>query len=129
VISRASRPLHIKILKTIGIDEIVNPGIDAAEKLVYGLMHRNLLDLVHIDENTSVAKIQAPDEFVGKSIGQLNLRARYGVNVIAISTVRKTNGNQEETVRSNPGADVVIKRNDILVVIGHPDELEKLTKK
>jgi trk system potassium uptake protein TrkA len=128
VISRASNPLHIKILEAVGIKKIVNPGIDAADKLVYGLVHRNLLDIVHIDDRISVAKIVAPQEFVGQSLGTLNLRAKYGVNCISINRIEETESGEEKTVSGNPGADVVIAKSDILVVIGDPQNLESLTK-
>jgi trk system potassium uptake protein TrkA len=128
IISRASNPLHIKILEAVGITKIVNPGIDAADKLVYGLVHRNLLDIVHIDDQISVAKIQAPGQFLGQSLGKLNLRAKYGVNCISINRVEETEKGEEKTVTPNPGAEVVIEENDIMVVIGDPQSLENLTK-
>jgi trk system potassium uptake protein TrkA len=128
IISRASNPLHIKILEAVGITKIVNPGIDAADNLVYGLMHRNLLDMIHIDDQISVAKIRAPQQFIGQSIGQLNLRAKYGVNCIAINRIEETENGEEKTVSGNPGAEVVIESSNILVVIGNPQNLENLTK-
>jgi trk system potassium uptake protein TrkA len=128
IISRASDPLHIKILEAVGISKIVNPGIDAADKLVYGLVHRDLLDIVHIDDRISVAKIRAPGQFIGQSIGQLSLRAKFGINCIAINRIEEEKNGEEKTISGNPGADVVIGNGDILVVIGEPQNIELLTK-
>jgi trk system potassium uptake protein TrkA len=127
VIARASEPIHMKILKAVGIDEVISPGLEAAEKLAFNLLHRNLLDMIHIDDKNSVAKLTAPPAFVGKSIGTLNLRAKYGLNVIAINRLRDTGDGREETVQSNPGADTVIQAKDVLLVIGDPRSLEDLT--
>jgi trk system potassium uptake protein TrkA len=128
VIARASNPIHIKILKAVGIDEVITPGLEAAVKLSFSLFHQKLLDIIHIDERTSVAKITAPTAFVGKTIGGLNLRARFGINVIAIDRMDDEDEKTEQTVQSNPCADTIISENDILVVIGSAESLEKLTE-
>ncbi|HON10946.1 MAG TPA: TrkA family potassium uptake protein [Chitinispirillaceae bacterium] len=133
VISRASDPLHIKILKAVGIDQIITPGVEAAEKLAYGLIHKSLLDISYISETTAAAKISVPASFAGKTLGKLNLRARFGINVVAIHRMVEVQGKngveQVEKVISNiPGADTVIESNDILVVIGETENLDKVMR-
>jgi trk system potassium uptake protein TrkA len=131
VISRASEPLHIKILKAVGMDQIVTPGVEAAEKLSYSLIHKSLLDINYISETTAAVKINVPQGFVGKTLGKLNLRARFGVNVVAIHRMVEVNGKngieKVEKVMSNiPGADTVLQSDDILVVIGETGNLDKV---
>ena len=133
VISRASDPLHIKILKAVGIDQIVTPGVEAAEKLAYGLIHKSILDISYISETTAAAKICVPASFAGKTLGKLNLRARFGINVVAIHRMVETKSKegtviQEKAISNIPGADTVIEANDILVVIGETQDLDRVMK-
>jgi len=133
VISRASDPLHIKILKAVGIDQIVTPGVEAAEKLAYGLIHKSLLDISYISETTAAAKISIPPSFAGKTLGKLNLRARFGINVVAIHRMVEVQGKEgsekvEKVISNIPGADTVIESNDILVVIGETENLDKVMR-
>jgi trk system potassium uptake protein TrkA len=131
VISRASEPLHIKILKAVGMDKIVTPGVEAAEKLSYSLIHKSLLDINYISETTAAVKINVPHGFVGKTLGKLNLRARFGVNVVAIHRMVEINGKNglervEKVISNIPGADTVLQSDDILVVIGETENLDKV---
>ena len=138
VITRASDPIHIKILKAIGIDEIVTPEIEVSEKLAYRLLYRNIFDIIHIDEKMAVARIKAPEDFIGKSIGQLNLRAKFGINVIAIEKNindeqpnkkgKDKNSKEKEIINNSPGADTIIKKDSILLVSGDADNLNRLSK-
>ena len=123
VISRAVKPLHIRILKAVGIDEIITPGIEAADKLVFNLIHLNLIDIIQIDEKTSVAKINAPESIFNKTIGEVNLRAKFGINVIAINRITGSGDQKQEKILSNPGADSVIQKGDVLLVIGEVENL------
>lgn len=131
VISRASEPLHIKILKAVGMDQIVTPGVEAAEKLSYSLIHKSLLDINYISETTAAVKINVPAGLVGKTLGKLNLRARFGVNVVAIHRMVEIEGKQgvervEKVISNIPGADTVLASDDILVVIGETENLDKV---
>ena len=132
VIARATEgSIHAKILKAVGIDQVISPGVEAAEKLAYSLVYKSVMDIVYIGTNTAAARIGVPAAFVGKTIGKLNLRARYGVNVVAIArymSVAKKDGTvlQEEVVNNNPGADTLIEEKDILVVIGDTANLQKM---
>jgi trk system potassium uptake protein TrkA len=133
VISRASDPLHIKIMKAVGIDQIITPGVEAAEKLAYGLIHKSLLDVSYISETTAAAKISVPPNFAGKTLGKLNLRARFSINVVAIHRiidVETSEGivKQEKVISNIPGADTVLEPTDILVVIGETADLEKVIR-
>jgi trk system potassium uptake protein TrkA len=133
IISRASDPLHIKILKAVGIDQIITPGVEAAEKLAYSLVHKSLLDISYISETTAAAKISVPASFAGKTLGKLNLRARFGINVVAIHRMVEQSGKegpilQEKVISNIPGADTVIDASDILVVIGETENLDKIMR-
>jgi len=128
VVTRASNPTHVKILKAVGIDQIITPEVEAAERLANSLIHARLLDLTVIGDTTAIAKVAAPPAFVGKTIESLKLRTKYGVNVIAIHKMTSKDGKdtREETKNANPSAETIIEASDILVVIGDSANLRKL---
>jgi trk system potassium uptake protein TrkA len=133
VISRASGKLHIKILKAVGIDQIVTPGVEAAEKLANSLVHKNLVDITYLSETTVAAKISVPTSFAGKTLGKLNLRARFGINVIAVNRMVEVNQEdgpviQEKSISNIPGAETVLESGDILVVVGESESINKVMK-
>ncbi len=128
VISRASDRMQFQILEAVGIDQIISPEEEAAIKLAERLIYKSLLEITYIGEKIALAKINAPNEFHGKTIGQLQLRAKYGINVISIHRIEKNSNNdiQEKEIYNNPGASTVIHQDDILVVTGETKNLEKL---
>ncbi len=129
VITRATRPIESKILKAVGIQRVVNPEEEVGEKLAYSLMHPTLKEIFYLAGDISVAELETPKTFVGKSLQELALRAKYGINLIVIRTpVRKKAG--EKPTREKvimPTADTVIQEGDLLVVVGTKDAINKVT--
>lgn len=119
IVAKAQSELHAKILKKVGADQVVLPEYDTGIKLAHSLCHRNIYDLIDISTNYSIVSITAPKEWVNKNLEQLSPRYNYGVNIIAIEPV-----NDEPNVF--PNATTVINKNDVVVVIGDNENLEKL---
>lgn len=131
VIARASDPVHVKILRAVGVDMIITPEVEAAEKLSYRLMHKGLIDITFIGDGNAAAKVAAPKVFIGKSIAQIALRVKYGVNLIAIQSPRKEDKDGTPlppVINNNPSADTIITEGDIMIVIGSNRDLQNLTK-
>ncbi|MBN2089113.1 TrkA family potassium uptake protein, partial [candidate division KSB1 bacterium] len=128
VIARASTETQFRILEAVGIDQIISPQEEAAIKLTDKLIYKSLLDVTYIGEKTALAKYYAPDSFDGKSIGELNMRARFGANIIAIHRMETNSKGAmvEKEITDNPGAKTIIHQNDVLVVIGSAENLERL---
>ncbi len=117
---KAKNKDHAQILEAIGAENIVFPERDTAQRLVRRVLNPNLLDFVPISGDYSVMQMAPPDEFIGKSLRELEIRRRFGIFVIAIEETTT-----EET-HFLPGSNTVIENNIVLVVIGHPDELQAL---
>lgn len=118
VIAKAQNPLHGKILEKVGADKIVFPEKDMGIRLAHSLVSPNLLDSIELHPDYSIMEIIAPKAFVNKTLGQLNLRAKYGLSVLAIK--------RGESIIVAPGADAKIEDNDALIVLGHNDCLRRL---
>lgn len=129
VISRATREIEKKILKSVGIDMVVIPEEEVGEKLAYSIIHQNLRDIIHLAGSTAMAEIDAPEDFWGKSLLGLNLRSKYKVNLIMIKKPTKFGTVKTFEINSSPGAETIIEKNDILVVVGERKHITKLAKK
>ncbi|RMG32356.1 MAG: TrkA family potassium uptake protein [Methanobacteriota archaeon] len=128
VVARATREIEEKILKTVGIDMVVIPEIEVGEKLAYSLIHQNLRDIVHLAGSTAMAEIDTPEDFIGKSLLELNLRAKHKVNLIMIKKPKKIGTIQTFEINSSPGAETIIEPGDILVLVGDRKDITKIAK-
>jgi trk system potassium uptake protein TrkA len=118
VLAKALDEDHAKILKRVGATEIIHPERDMALRVSSSLSRPNILDFIPLADEFDLVQVGPPREFVGKSLKQLNLRAKYNVHVIAI----------KELVPENfllvPPASFVIKDSDILIMLGKSENIK-----
>ena len=123
IIAKALSEEHEKILLLVGANEVYYPERDIAKKIGTQLSFNNLLDYLPIESGFIIQEIAPPDSFIGKSLGEINLRKKYNITVIAIKSIIP------ESSTMNPGADFLIKESDIMIVFGSDVDIEKLHKK
>jgi trk system potassium uptake protein TrkA len=120
ILAKALDEDHAKILRKVGATEIIHPERDMAVRVARSLSTPNILDFIPLSEAFDLIQIGPPREFIGKSLKDLNLRAKYNVHVIAI----------KELVPENfvlaPHADFVIKDSDILIMLGKSENLKRI---
>jgi len=120
ILAKALDDDHGKILKRVGATEIIHPERDMALRTARSLSRPNVLDFIPLAEDFDLVQVGPPREFIGKSLKDLNLRAKYNVHVIAI----------KELVPENfllvPPASFVIKDSDILLILGKTDDINKI---
>jgi trk/ktr system potassium uptake protein len=131
VISRASSPIQAKILSRIGADQVISPEDESAVRLGRQLSNPNIMEFVELTEGHSLVQLKAPKMFHNKTLGQIDLRKKFKVNLVAIkkqvSTVRpQGDETTEEQIIDVPMADTVIRPDDILVIVGATDSLARL---
>ena len=119
IVAKAQTELHGKVLAKIGVDRVIFPERDMGQKLAHSLASEKIIDLFELSDSYSVVEVIASREMVGKSLQQLDLRASYGVNVIAFRTA----GGE---VNVSPKASDLISDGDIIVAIGDNKALKKL---
>jgi trk system potassium uptake protein TrkA len=120
IIVKAEDDDHGEILKQLGATEVIRPGMDMAGRLALRLTSPNILEFLPLAEGYTIAQVEPPKPFVGKSLMELELRKRYQVNVIAVKE------QFPERFIMVPGAEFVVKENDILVTIGKETDLAKI---
>ena len=118
VVSKADRDIHAKFLLRNGADEVLYPERDVARRAAVKYSANNVSDFIELTPEFSIIEITPPKEWLGKTIGEINVRARYNLNILAI----KRQGRAQALF----GADYVFCENETLLVAGSEDELKKL---
>ncbi len=119
IVAKARTELHGKVLDKVGVNQVVFPERDMGQKLARSLIAPTIIDMIELSDDYSVVEVSAPDEMVGKSLKDLNLRARYGISIIAL----RRNGGHKTII--SPVAEDLIQKEDILVAIGENKQLKK----
>lgn len=119
VLAKAQNELHAKVLYRIGADKVVFPERDMGARVAHNLVSSNILDYIELAPDYSLVEIAPNPDWEGETLRELNIRAKYGVNVIAI---KADNGQ----VNVAPQADDIIQKDDILVVIGNNGDIKRL---
>lgn len=119
VVAKAQSSLHGKVLEKIGADKIIYPEQDMGVRVAHNLIRTNVMDFIELSPDYSIFEIAASAEFVNKSLGALDFRVVYGINVMAIKK-------KEGQIIVAPGANTVIEEKDILVIVGNIKALSRL---
>ncbi|EGT3615192.1 TrkA family potassium uptake protein [Clostridium perfringens] len=121
IIAKGNSDLHAKVLYKIGADRVILPEKDMGVRVAHNLVSSSILDYIELSPDYSIIEIESPKEWYGKSMKELSLRSKYGINVMAIK--------RHNEVNISPDADDVISKDDIVVAIGSAEDLTKLEGK
>lgn len=91
VVSRADREIQAKFLLRNGADEVINPEMQIAEWAAIRYASNHILDYIRLDNDHAIYEVSVPNEWIGKSIGQIDIRKRYGINILAVKQSGKMN--------------------------------------
>lgn len=118
LIAKAGTALHGEILARIGADRVVFPERETGERLAHTFSVPNVIDYLDIGPHFGIEKIRPPKAFIGRSLGELDLKARHGLTPIALRRGR--------SVLINPARDEQVREGDELILIGRDDGLDLL---
>lgn len=120
ILAKAANEDHAKILRKVGATDIIHPEKDMAIRIARGLSKPNILDFIPLSEEYDLIQVESPGEFVGKSLKELNLGARYNVHVIAI----------KESISKNfilvPPSHFSIQAGNILIMLGKSEDIKRI---
>lgn len=117
VVSRASRDIHAKFLLRNGADEIVYPETQLANWTAIRYSSDYILDYIELDEDHAIFELPVPHEWTGKTVGQLDIRKKYDINIMAV----KTNGILNLKVNS----DTYLSTDSSMLVLGEIKYIQK----
>ncbi|NLZ45308.1 MAG: TrkA family potassium uptake protein [Clostridiales bacterium] len=121
VVAKAKRDIQSDILKKLGADEIIYPEREYAENLAMKYNAKNIFDYIQLTHDYSISEIPIMQAWLGKTVGSVNVRNTYKVNIIAIK-----NHNQFKLL---PGADYIFANDDHIVVVGTNEDVYRLSNK
>ena len=115
VIAKAHDDFHGRMLEKLGADKVLFPERDMGRRVAHNIVSGNIVDYLELSPDYSMAEVRPMPEWVGKSLKDLELRSRMGVNIIAIK--------RDEVVNPMPQPDSVIKEDDALLVVAREETL------
>ena len=121
VTAKAQNDYHAKILNKIGADTVVHPERDMGRRIAHNVASASVLDYLELSDEYSIVEIKAGERLAGSSILELDVRANYGINIIAV--------NRGKDIIVAPDPNENIEFHDILIVIGHDNDLNRFEKK
>jgi trk system potassium uptake protein len=111
LVAKASTPLHGKVLAKIGVDKVVFPESDIAVKLAQSMTSTSIIDYIELSDDFNIAELGVPAFIAGQTLLKADLRAKFGLNVLAIISGKETN--------LSPQASDMLHEYDKIVVIGN----------
>lgn len=120
IVCKAHDETHRQVLLKLGADRVVIPEKEQAARLAKSLSATNVLDYIELSEDYGIIEVPAPASWVNKSLIELNIRAKLGVNIIAVRT--------EGDITVSPSADYRIDAKDVMVVLGDSKALKAVQK-
>ena len=121
VVSKANTEIQAKFLLSNGADEVVYPERDIAEKLATRYAMNNVFDYVELTPEFSIFEIPIMDSWVGKSVGTIDVRRKYKINILAVK--------HGAALKPLPGADYIFNANDHIVVLGKASDVGKFSER
>ncbi len=120
VVCKAHDQTHKEVLRKLGADRVVIPEMENACRLAKSLASENVLDYIELSQDYGIIDVPAPASWAGKNLMELNVRARLGVNILAI----KRGGG----ITVSPSADFSMKAGDVVVILGDNGALKAVQK-
>lgn len=120
ILAKALDADHEKILLRVGATEVIHPERDMAVRVSRSLSRPNMLDFIPLSDEFDLVQVEPPQEFLNRSLKDLNLRAAYNVHIIAIKKPAA------EGFVLVPAADYVIQKTDTLMILGKSADIKKI---
>ena len=117
VISRAERDVQEKFLLRNGADRVVYPEKQVAKWASIRYADDHILDYMEVDASHAIFEVAIPDEWIGRSVGELDIRRRYNINILAVK--------KEREVSVTISVDTVLEADSTLLVLGDYKAIQK----
>lgn len=117
---KAQNDYHAKVLSKIGADRVVHPERDMGKRIAHHLISSNVLDYLELSDEHSIVEVKAGTKMSGRTLIDLDIRAKYGCNVVAIK--------RDKDIIVSPMANEVIRSDDVLIVIGADRDISRFEK-
>ena len=133
MISRAINPLHENVLQAIGVNEIVRPEEETAERWAKKLCLKGVIDSFELNKSYSIVEIVVPEKYIGKTIEEVKFRELHNVLILTIirDAQEKSFLGRSKTVanvQGIPEPTTMLQKDDIIVIYGNNEDLQRFAK-
>lgn len=118
VIAKCGDEMHRKILSKVGADIVVFPEKESGMRLAKNLLSSGFVDMIELSDEVSMVELDIRDEWTGKTLIELNLRKKYGINVVAVK--------EDNNINVDIDPNIALTKTMKLIVIANTDKLVKL---
>lgn len=119
IICKGHSDLHKKVLLKIGADRVVLPEKDMGKRVAHNLVASNLVDLIELSEDYQIIEMNVPKAWVGKTMKDLDIRALYGITILAIRM-------DNDDINISPTPEDKIPEGSVIIAVGSNDDLHRL---
>lgn len=123
VICKARDETHRRVLEKIGADQVIMPEKEIGVRLAQQLVSSNILNVIELSEDYGIVELDVPQKWWGKSLGELNVRAKWHATVIAVR------GREREEMDMAPGGDHVFRQGETAVLLGRYEDIDRLNER
>jgi len=117
VTAKAQNEYHEKVLKKIGVDQVIHPERDMGVRIARNMTSSSVLDYLELSDKYSILEVVAGNKMDGKSLIDLDVRVNFGINIVAIK--------EEGHINVSPRADQVMYKGDVLIIIGEDKDIDR----
>lgn len=131
IVCKAVNADHRKVLEKIGATKVIQPEREMGTRVANSLISTSVIEHIELSDESSIVELIPPKEFIGKNLREIDVRAAFGLNVIAVKRKIPSASKKEEAESVNvcPRAEDIINKGDILVVVGSNANIEKIKGK
>lgn len=129
IIGRAINALHETVIRAIGVDEVIHPEEETAERLAKRLQLKGVLDSLEISEDYNIVEVKVPSRYVGMSVGDANIRKEFSLNIMTTIKIKEQTNIlgiklPKRVVAGVISPDYVLEEDDILLLFGKIKNLQ-----
>ena len=122
IVAKAASEDHRRLLQHLGVQEVIFPEADMAQRTARTLSSPGFLDTLSLGEDITIVEVSPPHEIVGRTLAELGLRKKYGVVVVALRDMLR------DELRVNPDPYTPIADSDALVVLGKDEDIDRFAR-
>jgi len=134
IVAKAVSEDHRKVLQRVGATKVVAPEKDMGIRVAKSLVSPTVIEHIELSEDSSIAELITPAEYINKKLHDIDIRKRYGLNIIAIKKKMKIVSKdgevkEEQKINVSPEPDDTIRKEDILIVVCTYEHIEEFKKR
>ncbi|EKB48527.1 potassium channel family protein [Cecembia lonarensis] len=131
LISRSINKVHETVIQAIGVDEILHPEEDSAERMAKSLQMKGVIDSLDVSDNYNIIEVKAPQRYIGLTIAETKIRQDYNINILTLIKMEEKPNifgvkSKSKKVTGVVTAETKIEEGDILLLFGHIKDIQEI---